>query len=322
MTSVVDILQNKSVIFFAGKGGVGKTTCAAAYALLCAEKGDNTLLVSTDPAHSLSDIFAQKIGDKIRNILPQFQALEINPVKEAKKYIRKVQSDLGNVISPVLIEEIKRQIEAAYLSPGAEEAAIFDKFIELIEDEDSQYKKLIFDTAPTGHTLRLFSLPEILGAWIDRLIQRRKKTLHVQDMFAAINGNKHLKQNDSLLSLLQKRKKKFEYAREILTDSNKTGFVFVLNPERLPLLETKMSIKLLKKHGIGVSGAIVNRITPHSEHEFLRQRREVEEKYLIKIHQLFGKKILAEIPLIERDICGIDELRMLQAYFEIGEKEK
>lgn len=178
-----------NIIFFGGKGGVGKTTCSSAFAKACAASSKKTLLVSTDPAHSTSDIFEKKIGDKIVNLEENIDAIEINADAESKLYMDRVRANLKNVVSPVIIKEIDRQIDAAAISPGTEEAALFDKMTEIILGEAEKYDKIVFDTAPTGHTVRLMSLPELLGAWLKLLIQKRRKALGLMQL-SEYNGKR------------------------------------------------------------------------------------------------------------------------------------
>jgi arsenite-transporting ATPase len=180
-----DPRHGKKIIFFGGKGGVGKTTCSSAFAISCAKSGDKTLLVSTDPAHSLADVFGVTIGPEIIEIADNLYALEIDAELESKRYTDRIKSELPHGISPVIVEEITRQIDAAVLSPGSEEAAIFDKFIEIIEIRINEYDRIVFDTAPTGHTLRLLSLPELLGGWMDSMIKKRRQALNLMKMVSA-----------------------------------------------------------------------------------------------------------------------------------------
>ena len=166
---------NKKFIFFGGKGGVGKTTSASAFSIFASSYGKRVLLVSTDPAHSIGDIFKIDIGPREKLIKENLWGIEIDPELEAKNYINRIKNSLSKTISPILMDEIKRQIDVAYLSPGAEEGATFDKFIELMNRiDEGTYDIIVFDTAPTGHTLRLLSLPEILEKWIDNLFKKKK----------------------------------------------------------------------------------------------------------------------------------------------------
>ncbi|HYE83982.1 MAG TPA: ArsA family ATPase [Clostridia bacterium] len=300
--------NNKKFIFFGGKGGVGKTTCSSAFSKCCAKTGEKTLVVSTDPAHSLADIFGISIGPDIKQIDDNLYGLEIDAALESKKYIDKIKGQLTTGISPVIIEEIYRQIDAAIVSPGSEEAAIFDKLMEIINENGPGYDRIIFDTAPTGHTLRLLSLPELLGGWMDSLIKKRRHALGLMKMIHS--GDKAKKdeiENDLVLSLLEKRKNKFEKTRSILIDSNNMEFVFVLNPERLPILETKKAIDVLEKYRIPVAGVIVNRTIPEEfckDNEFWRKRKNVENQYMDIINSEFENKIITVLPLLDEDVKG------------------
>lgn len=312
------MVKSKKFIFFGGKGGVGKTTCSSAFAMCCARTGDKTLVVSTDPAHSLADIFGITIGPEIKMLEDNLYGLEIDAEIESKKYIDKVKGQLPKGISPVIIEEIQRQIDAAYVSPGSEEAAIFDKFVEIVEERGQEYDRIIFDTAPTGHTLRLLSLPELLGGWMDSLISKRKQALGLMKMIHAGNQIKKEEiENDPILSLLEKRRLKMEKAREILIDNENMEFVFVLNPEKLPIVETKKAIDVLVKYRIPVGGVVVNRIIPEEfcrDNEFWGKRKVVEKQYMDIIGSEFKDMVLTVLPLLDEDVKG-DTLNIVADHF-------
>lgn len=311
-------LLDKKFIFFGGKGGVGKTTSASAFSLFASEKGKRVLLVSTDPAHSIGDIFKISIGPDERIIQKNLWGIEIDPEIEAKKYIDRIKNSLSKTISPILIDEIKRQIDIAYVSPGAEEGATFDKFIELMERvREGIYDMIVFDTAPTGHTLRLLSLPEILEKWIDTLFKKRRTALSLKKSVKKIKEGIDISlDDDPILRILKTRKYKFQKARELLLDKNLTSYIFVLNPERLPILETKKAITILSKYKIPIGGIIVNRVLPKSGGEFLKKRKEVEKEYLDLIKKEFDGFILINIPLLEKDIYGIETLNKIKSHFK------
>ncbi len=302
----------KRFLFFGGKGGTGKTSCAAAVALVLARKGKRVLVVSTDPAHSLADAFALSIGDSIVSLEPNLWALEVDPEKESRAYMEGIKEKLLHVVSPVIVEDIQRQIEIAYASPGAEEAAVFDKFVELMEDVGSRYDVLIFDTAPTGHTLRLLSLPEMLGTWIEHLMEKRAKAMELMSM--AARYEKRLQEkvaSDPIIEVLQKRQKKFAFARNILTDSEQTIFYFVLNPEKLPLYETERAVRILEKYGIPVGKVIVNRVVPEGCGAFWESRRKVQEQWLLEIERRFASRGVLTVPLLETDVTGVEQLELI-----------
>ncbi len=303
-----DPRHGKRIVFFGGKGGVGKTTCSSAFAISCAKSGDKTLLVSTDPAHSLADVFGVTIGPEIIQLADNLYALEIDAELESKRYTDRIKSELPHGISPVIVEEITRQIDAAVLSPGSEEAAIFDKFIEIIEDRVHEYDRIVFDTAPTGHTLRLLSLPELLGGWMDSMIKKRKQALNLMKMVSGENKERHKQiDEDKTLALLSARKLKMEKARDIMVDSGNMEFVFVLNPEKLPIVETKRAMEILKKYHVPVAGVVVNRTIPEEfcvGNAFWSKRKALEQQYMDMIHTEFEDQILTVLPLMEDDVRG------------------
>lgn len=302
-------MAERNFIFFAGKGGTGKTTCSASFALNFAKKESKTLLVSTDMAHSLSHIFERKIGDKVEKIAHNLWAIEIDPQKEAKKYMKRIKDAIGEVVSSVIVEEIKKQIDAAYLSPGAEETAIFDKFIELMKKINSPYTKIVFDTAPTGHTLRLLTLPELMEDWIEKLLKKRLQVLKLMKMASRIDESLREKvKHDPVIEILNKRKERFILARNYLLDKKSSCFIFVLDAERLSILETAKAISLLKSHGILVDGIIVNKILPFTKDKFFTKRKELQEECLKEIKSKFKGLFLGYFPLLESDIQGREVL--------------
>ena len=264
-------------------------------------------------AHALTHIVEGKIGDKEVNIADNLWANEIDPQKEEKKYRKKIKDAIGEVVSSVIVEEIKKQIDAAYLSPGAEETAIFDKFIELMKKINSSYIKIVFDTAPTGHTLRLLTLPELMEDWIDRLIKKRLQVIKLMKMASRIDeALKEKVKHDPIIEILNKRKEKLLFARNYLLDKKSSCFIFVLNAERLSILETAKAISLLKSHRIFVDGIIVNKILPPTKDKFFTKRKEVQEECLKEIKSRFKKLFLGYFPLLESDIQGREVLTKMK----------
>ena len=292
------------IIFIGGKGGVGKTTCSAAYALKSAKDNLKTLLISTDPAHSTSDIFEIDIRDEITNIMPNLDALEINAARESKEYMDRVRLSLKNVVSPIIIEQIDKQIDAAAISPGTEEAALFDKMVDIITHENSRYDKIIFDTAPTGHTLRLLTLPELLGSWLDTLISKRKKSISLMSMAEHKGYAEDEKiENDAVINILKNRFDKIQMAKNIMMDRKKLSFIFVTNAEKLIIDETIKAVKILEKHNIAINEIIVNKILPNNlKDEFWVSKKQQEKKYLDIIKESFKDKKIFLLPLLQEDM--------------------
>ncbi|PLX32401.1 MAG: arsenic-transporting ATPase [Clostridiales bacterium] len=311
------------IVFFGGKGGVGKTSCSAAFAAYTAKQGKKTLIVSTDPAHSISDIFEMPIGMDTTHIRDNLDGIEIDAEHESEKYIEGVKRSLGKVISPIIMEEINRQLDASSISPGTHEAAVFDKMIEIIVEKSGDYDQIVFDTAPTGHTIRLFSLPELLGVWIDSLLAKRERALEVSQMTKSVDrGSKDYLDHDPILKILNRRKTNMEKAREIMIDDKKLDFIFVLNAEKLPIEETKKAIDILKKYDMPVRDLVINRILPDKmTDDFWKAKKEDEVKYVAEIEGFFSDKSIIKLPLLPKDMRAhnIDDMA---AYFEdaLGEK--
>jgi arsenite-transporting ATPase len=314
-SSLTTNLLERQVLFFGGKGGVGKTTMASAFALLSADGGARTLLVSTDPAHSTSDIFEQQLGNEPQAVVDNLWALEIDPEQEVDSYIAEVKARVADSTPPRLHAEVERQIDIARISPGAEESALFDRFARILEQDADSYDRIVFDTAPTGHTLRLLSLPETMTAWITGLIAHRKKVNVLGRMWRNVAGasaGSHGDPSDPVLQALDQRRQRFEKARQVVTDAERAGFAFVVIPERLPILETDKAVRTLDKYGIPVGGVFVNRVLPeHAEGAFVERRRAREASYLDDIKSRFATHDLRFVPLVEEDVVGVPALRDL-----------
>lgn len=311
-TSKPHPLLDRRVLFFGGKGGVGKTTVTAAFGLLSARQGFRTLVVSTDPAPSTSDILQQQLTSEPLLLRENLWAMEINPATEVDRYIAEVQRNVEDSTPPRLAAEVRRQIDIARVSPGAEEAALFERLARLLEEEAVGFDRILFDTAPTGHTLHLLSLPETMTVWVSGLISRRQKYNALGRMWRKVAGaaaGDELPREDRVLTALTDRRKRFERARSVLIDVRQTAFTFVLTPERLPILETGRALDVLKRYRIPVGAVIANRTIPaDADGEFMAHRRERESHYLAMIDEQFAEFTPYRIPLLSTDVVGFDAL--------------
>jgi arsenite-transporting ATPase len=295
-------LLDRQVLFFGGKGGVGKTTCAAATALAASRLGRRVLLVSTDPAHSTSDIFERKLGADPVEVLPGLHALEIDANTESSRYVKTVKEQISQVFGHAILKEANRQIDLAASMPGAEEVALFDRMGALIRGEDQRFDLIIFDTAPTGHTLRLIRMPELMEAWIKALSRSRRAMLGIEQDDRA----------DPIMISLADRLERLKELRARLMSGRTTSFILVLIPERLPIEETSRAIDQLDEAGVKVGGLVINRVLPdHSTDQFLTARRNQEQRYLDEITSRFSRHKRIYVPQFESDVYGMAALERL-----------
>jgi arsenite-transporting ATPase len=257
------------------------------------------LLVSTDPAHSTSDLFERSIGPEPVEILPNLTGLEIDGGFESKRYVSKVKEQVRAIFGAHILKEATRQIDLAASMPGAEEVALFDRMGQLIRGEDDRFDLIVFDTAPTGHTLRLIQMPELMEAWIRALSRSRRVML----------GADQDDSNDPIMTSLSDRLERLREFRARLMSPRTTAFVLVLIPERLPIEETGRALEQLAEAGVAVGGLVVNRILPGASPDpFLRSRHQQEQVYLDEIERRFGAHALVRVPQLPKDVCGIATL--------------
>ncbi len=298
-------LVDRHVLFFGGKGGVGKTTCASALALGASKSGKRVLLVSTDPAHSTSDIFERAIGPEPVEVRPSLHAMEIDAASESRRYVESVKEQIRQLFGHSILKEANRQIDLAATMPGAEEVALFDRMGALIRGEDDRFDLIVFDTAPTGHTLRLIRMPELMEAWIRALSRSRRAMLGVEQD----------DERDPIMVSLRDRLERLREMRARLANGRTTAFVLVLIPERLPIEETSRALTQLDEAGVRVAALVVNRVLPETSSDaFLTARRRQEQVYLREIASRFAVHSRLQIPQFESDVYGLAALERVSGH--------
>lgn len=328
------LIQEKSVIMCGGKGGVGKTTMSSAIALKAAQMGRKVLLVSTDPAHSLSDAFAMQFGGKEKQVIDKLTVLELDPDTEVDAYLERVLGQMRRYIGYDKVSELERQLQLTRHSPGAQEAALLERLSQLLDEGLQRFDLLVFDTAPTGHTLRLLSLPEAMAVWTEGLLQHNKRSQHLGSVLEHLTPSRSVdnplkdpannplegldERQQKLLSSLLERQRLFQRTRQVLTDTDKTAFLFVLTPERLPVMETERAVQSLQHSDIPVAGLLVNRVMPDSaaDSSFWQSRLQQQQIYLDDIQQRMPNLARQYVALQEQDIQGLPGLESVAAQLQ------
>jgi arsenite-transporting ATPase len=297
---------NSQYLFYSGKGGVGKTSMACVTAVHLADEGKRILIVTTDPASNLADVFKQKIGHEIKSIsgVENLWAMEIDPDIATAEYIDKAMTPIRAAFPPQVVEVMREQMSG----PCTAEVAAFDRFTDFLDTNKSgkqDFDVIIFDTAPTGHTIRLLELPLEWSQSIDVASQGSGQTCI--GPAAAIQHAKH----------------KYERALAMLRDTSRTVFNFVLLPEEIAINETKRAIGELEKLNIHSFQLIVNCIIPAEaqSNPLFSTRAKMQSGYLDQITRefTFSKK---QMRLLSGEITGIERLRDVGRVYFDGEMEK
>ncbi len=312
---MIDELKKKRVLFFGGKGGVGKTTLSSSFAFHMSEEGRRVLLVSTDPAHNLSDILDRKIGDKVCEITKNFHALEIDTHKEAHRYINSVKEVVKKVVRADLHKTLLAQLDSTIHSPGASEAALMDRLSQVIEDGLEKYDMIVFDTAPTGHTVRLMTLPESMKIWMDGLIENRRRNDKARELWAPDLNDR----SDPIRDRLETRRARFAMLRDIILDKDISSFVFVTRPASIPVSETVRAIKELSEYNIPIAGVFVNGVLPAAlinleVSEFVKNQIDQQNKYIARIRREIKGFPLMFVNLLDHDPVGLECLREIWSH--------
>jgi len=301
---VIDRLDEDEVklMLFGGKGGVGKTTIAASVAIHLAGKF-KTLLLSTDPAHSLSDSLEQPVGDEIVAVkgIGRLYALEISAEKSFSDFKEKYGFEIKRILDTSTSLD-QDDIDAFFsLSiPGIDEVMGLKTIITLIQE--GKYEKFVVDTAPTGHALRLLALPRVFNQWIGIAAKMRWKYRYMVERFSGRY------ESDAGDTFLVDMKKMVNGLESLLKDRRRCMFVAITIPEGMAVPETERLIKTLYTYGIEVNHLIVNNIVGRGDYEFSTERRKDQEHYLEILGNKFSKLDITLVPLQPREVKGLDGL--------------
>ena len=309
------------LLLFGGKGGVGKTTTSCATAVWLADAGLRVLLVSSDPAHSTSDSLNVELGTVPTEVegVPGLYGLEMDPEAKLSNLLPKVGEamnsmsssgmgglgGLGMMLDPSAkeeMEELRSDIKTAdMILPGLDEALAFDELLKHMENPT--WDVVVFDTAPTGHTLRFLSLPELIEAWSGRLLRLMRVSGGLRSMLFG------RKESDAMKEELERFRRRVLHVRRVLSDPSTSAFTLVTIPERMGVNETLRAHHSLKEYNLPIGGCLVNRITPEFDHPFLQQRREQELERIKELEAALEEVNVGRLDLADHEIVGVDALR-------------
>lgn len=300
------------VILMTGKGGVGKTSVAAATGLRCAELGYRTLVLSTDPAHSLADSFDLELGHTPKQIRPNLWGAELDALLELEANWGSVKRYITQVLQARGLDGVQAQ-ELAIL-PGMDE--IFGLVRMKRHYDEGEYDVLIIDSAPTGTALRLLSLPEVSGWYMRRFykpFQNISVALRplVEPFFKPIAG--FSLPDKEVMDAPYEFYQQIEALEKVLTDNSQTSVRLVTNPEKMVIKESLRAHAYLSLYNVATDLVVANRIIPETVQDpFFQRWKESQQQYRHEIHQNFHPLPVKEVPLFSEEMCGLDALERLK----------
>jgi arsenite-transporting ATPase len=295
------------ILLMTGKGGVGKTSVAAATALACAERGKRTLVVSTDAAHSLADSLGRQLGAGVMQVGEQFYAQEIDVHVELQRSLGTARDYWKHLFASQGVAKVVAE-EMAVL-PGAEELSSLLRIKEHIDA--GEFDVLVVDCAPTGATLRLLSFPDVLRWFMRRLFHVERAAVRVARPVLKHVIDVPLPTDDVYQSLLDLYHR-VDGIKELLTDASNCSVRLVCNPEKMAIEETKRAFTHLCLYGLPVDAVIVNRaLPPKVSDPFFAEWKTTQARYLEDIDAAFAPLPILSVPLFAGEIVGFAALRQM-----------
>jgi arsenite-transporting ATPase len=301
--------EPKRLIMIGGKGGVGKTTCASAIALHFSLRGKKTLIISSDPTPSLSDIFEMEIGDQetpIKNVTNLY-GIEVSSEVVLKKWKERFGPEIFEVVSSFASVDYDF-VDYIGGAPGIEEEYMLNYILELVES--GQYDLVVWDTAPAGHTLRLLHLPQI---FLKHLEAATKFYMNLYSYLEKLKETVKLKKGKrSLLEIISGWEDLAEKVVAFIRDPQKSEFIIVTIPEALGVKQTERIIKDFDEYQLKVNHLIVNYVIQEADCEFHKIRSQMQKDYINILKDQYSHRIkLIETPLFPQEIKGIDKIKKI-----------
>jgi len=293
------------VLLYTGKGGVGKTSVSAATAFKCADLGYRTLVMSTDPAHSLADSFALPIKSEPTPLAENLWGLEIDPFREIEENWATVKDYLSTLFASQGIDDIVA--EELSILPGMDELFSLLKIRQFYEKE--AYDVIVVDCAPTGATLRLLHFPDMIGWYMRRLFHVERKVVGTVRRFTDEIFSVPLP-GDEVFDTVERLYKRVGDMKAVLADPKITSIRLVLNPEKMVIEETRRAYTYLNLFGFVCDAVIANKVLPEEvTDEYFAEWKASQQRYLEEVEASFGALPIFKVRLYEREVVGIDALR-------------
>jgi arsenite-transporting ATPase len=298
------------ITFVGGKGGVGKTTLAAARALALADAGLRVLVMSTDPAHSLGDALEADLSDEPAEVAPRLWACEPDAEAAVRRRIAQVAEDARRAVPTAVMPAVHRHLEQAGSSPGMAESALADLLIDRMEEVGDRWDALVVDSAPTGHLLRLLHLPALLTPWVVGLTRQRERANRAE-AFADVVGDTRSpgEDDDPLLRRLHARRHRLERASARLREDAAVALVTV--PRRMVLAETERAVAQLVEAGFALDRVVVNQIPREGA------AGPDTAAALAATRERFAAQGTVEVPLQDTEPTGVGRLRALAVHLAL-----
>ncbi|MCT1398168.1 ArsA family ATPase [Paenibacillus sp. p3-SID867] len=295
------------IIIYTGKGGVGKTSIAAATAVKMAKQGKRTLILSTDAAHSLADSLAVPIGPDPVQISDNLWGQEVNAIRETERNWGTVQGWITKLLDKAQLKDVTT--EEMLVFPGMEELFSLLKIKE--HAESGHYDVLVVDCAPTGETLRLLSYPNVLNWWLEKIFPTERKLIKIVRPVAKIVKDIDLP-SDDVLDSIERLARGLEEMQRLVLDPEITSVRIVLNPEKMVLAEAKRSFTYLNLFGFNTDAIIVNRVLPDEAGKgFFAHWRDIQKKYEEEIVLNFQPLPILKAPMMQKEVIGLPILEEL-----------
>lgn len=298
-------------IFVGGKGGVGKTTISTSLSILLSQYRQKVLIISTDPAHNLSDAFNQKMGREPTLIkgYNNLYGLELDPTQEEPN-VAKLNELLGlapDEKSKSIIKDLKSSF------PGVDEALNLRYIASLVND--TNFDVVVFDTAPTGHTLRLLDMPSVIGKSLEKMIQIKSQFSSVIDGISGLFNKQFDVMFDKVFKTMDELRISLGLIGDMFRNPDKTTFVAVCIPEFLSVYETERLIQALFKDQIDIRNIVINQVLPENTGcRMCKARIKMQSKYIEQIKEMFEDFHITSVPLQKQEIRGVENLKMFSKY--------